>query len=184
LPNVSFFSGDIAEIALDRAFDAVVGRCVLFFLPDPASALRQLVLLLRPGGIVAFQEPGNAVHRPYALPPSPLLDRMWDWILELYRRAGMDVHSGLRVFHHFRAAGLPAPTMYLDAAVGGGPDWAGYDYMAGLVRTLLPLFVHHGIATEEDVDIETFAERLRQEVSGQQGVATTWSFITAWARKP
>ncbi len=184
LPNVSFLSGDIAEIAFDRSFDAVVGRCVLFFLSDPVAALRKLVGWLRPGGIVAFQEPGNAAHRPAALPPSPLLDRMWDWILELYRRTGMDLHAGLHVFHHFREAGLPVPTMHLDAAVGGGPDWAGYDYMAGLVRTLLPLFVRHGIATEEEVAIETLAERLRQEVSSQQGVVTTWSFITAWARKP
>jgi hypothetical protein len=118
-----------------------------------------------------------------ALPSSPLLDQMWDWILELYRRAGMDLDSGLRVFRHFREAGLPAPTMHLDAAVGGGPDWAGYDYMAGLVRTLLPLFVQHGVATEAEVDIDIFAESLRQEMCAQQGIATTWSFVTAWALK-
>lgn len=183
LHNISFLTGDIGQVTLDREFDAVVGRCVLFFLPDPAAMLRRLIGLLRPGGIIAFQEPGNAAHRPAALPPSPLLDRMWAWILELYRRAGMDLDAGLRVFRHFDDAGLPAPEMHLDAAVGGGPDWAGYDYMASLVRTLLPLLVQHGIATEEEVGIETFAQRLRQEVVGQHGVVTTWSFVTAWARK-
>ena len=184
LANVTFLAGDIGEVALDRQFDAVVGRCVLFFLPDPGVVLRTLVRQLRPGGIVAFQEPGNASHPPTALPPAPLLDEMWGWIMALYRRAGMDEHAGLRLFRYFKEVGLPDPQMHLDAAVGGGADWAGYDYMASLVRTLLPLFVEHGIATAEEVKVETFADRLRQQVVGQQGVVTTWSFVTAWAHKP
>lgn len=184
LANVSFLDGDIGAVALDRQFDAVVGRCVLFFLPDPAAVLRALLRRLRPGGIVAFQEPGNAAHPPAALPPAPLLDEMWAWITALYRRVGMDEQAGLRLFRYFREVGLPDPQMHLDAAVGGGPDWAGYDYMASLVRTLLPLFVEHGIAAAEEVGVETFADRLRQQVVAQQGVVTTWGFVTAWAHKP
>lgn len=184
LANVTFVAGDIRAVALDRQFDAVVGRCVLFFLPDPAAVLRALVQRLRRGGIVAFQEPGNAAHPPASLPSAPLLDEMWRWIMALYRRAGMDEHTGLRLYRYFREVGLPDPQMHLDAAVGGGSDWAGYDYMASLVRTLLPSFVEHGIATAEEVGIETFAERLREQVVGQQGVASTWSFVTAWAHKP
>lgn len=184
LTNVSFLAGDIGQVALDRQFDAIVGRCVLFFLPDPVPVLRQLVRHLRPGGSVAFQEPGNAAHPPAALPPAPLLDQMWGWILALYRRVGMDEHAGLRLFRSFQEAGLPTPQMHLDVAVGGGPEWAGYDYMASLVRTLLPLFVQHGIATAEEVAVETFAARLRQQVVERRGVVTTWSFVTAWSRKP
>jgi ubiquinone/menaquinone biosynthesis C-methylase UbiE len=182
--NVTFLAGDIGAVALDRQFDAVVGRCVLFFLPDPVAVLRQLVGQLRPGGVVAFQEPGNAAHPPAALPPAPLLDAMWSWIMALYRRVGMDEDAGLRLFRRFKEVGLPDPQMHLDAAVGGGADWAGYDYMASLVRTLLPLFIEHGIATAEEVGIETFADRLREQVVEQGGVMTTWSFVTAWARKP
>ena len=163
-------------------FDAVVGRCVLFFLSDPAAALRRLTSHLRPGGIIAFQEPGNATLRPDALPPSPLLEQMWEWILETYRRAGMDLKMGLRLFPLFLEAGLPAPQMRLDAAVGGGPEWAGYGYIASLIRTLLPLMVKFGVATAEEVGIDTLEERFRDEVVSQGGVVTTWGFITAWAR--
>jgi hypothetical protein len=56
--------------------------------------------------------------------------------------------------------------------------------MASLIRTLLPQMVQFGIATPEAVGLDTLAERLRAEVVGRQGVVTTWSFITAWARKP
>src|SRR4028118_101482 len=164
LENTSFFAADISRLALDEDFDAVVGRCVLFFLGDPTAVLRRLASHVRPGGIVAFQEPGNATLRPDALPPSPLLEQTWEWIMETYRRAGMDLKMGLRLFALFSEAGLPAPQMRLDAAVGGGPEWAGYGYTASMLRTLLPLIEKFGVATAEEVDIDTFEERLRDEV--------------------
>lgn len=184
VPNVSFIVGDVAEVALEADFDAAVGRCVLFFVPDPVTVVRKVAEAVRSGGTIAFQEPGNAAALPVAVPTSPLLDQMSGWIMDLYRRAGMDLYMGLRLFPIFLDAGLPAPKMHLDAAVGGGLEWAGYDYMAGLVRTLLPRFEQFGIVTAEEVGIDTFAERLRSEMVSERGVMTTRSFVTAWTRKP
>ena len=93
---------------------------------------------IRDGGIVAFQEPANATLAPMSLPHSQLLERIWGWILETYRRADMDLFMGLRLRSIFAEAGLPAPEMHLDAAAGGGPDWPGIEYMARLIRTILP----------------------------------------------
>jgi SAM-dependent methyltransferase len=184
LRNVTFTVGDAASVALPEDFDAVVGRCVLFFIKDRLTVVRRLAGHVRPGGVIAFQEPGNATFRPSALPPSPLLDQVWGWIMELYRRAEMDLHAGLRLFSLFKDAGLPDPQMHLDAAVGGGPDWPGYEYIAGLVRTILPRLVEHGVATAEQVAIDSLADRLRAETVASRGVITTWSFITAWAPVP
>jgi SAM-dependent methyltransferase len=183
LLNVAFTVGDAASAALDHDFDAVVGRCVLFFIKDRPTVVRRLAEHVRPGGVIAFQEPGNATLRSSALPPSPLLDRVWRWIMELYGRAEMDLYAGLRLFSIFKEAGLPEPQMHLDAAVGGGADWLGYEYIAGLVRTILPRLVDHGVATAEEVDVDSLADRLRAETVANHGVVTTWSFITAWARK-
>jgi len=146
--------------------------------------VRRLAAHVRPGGVIAFQEPGNATLRPSALPPSPLLEQVWSWIMELYRRAEMDLYPGLRLFSLFQDAGLPDPQMHLDAAVGGGVDWPGYEYIAGLVRTILPRLVEHGVATADEVDIDSLAERLRAETVASRGVMTTWSFITAWTPGP
>jgi trans-aconitate methyltransferase len=60
LENVSFTVGDAASIELDRGLDAVVGRCGLFFTPEPAALVHRLADHVRHGGIVAFQEPANA----------------------------------------------------------------------------------------------------------------------------
>jgi SAM-dependent methyltransferase len=181
MENVSFVVGDAASAELDRDFDAVVGRCVLFFAGEPAALVRRLTGWVRDGGIVAFQEPANATLAPMSLPHSPLLERLWAWILETYRRAGMDLYMGLRLRGIFARAGLPAPEMHLDAAVGGGRDWPGYEYMARLIRTILPQITKLGVATEEDVGIDTLADRLRAEI-GDDGAAVTWGFITAWAQ--
>jgi SAM-dependent methyltransferase len=182
LENVSFVVGDAASIELDRDLDAVVGRCVLFFTAEPAALVRRLAGHVRDGGIVAFQEPANATLAPMSLPHSQLLERMWEWILETYRRAGMDLYMGLRLHSIFAQAGLPAPEMHLDAAAGGGPDWHGYEYMARLIRTILPLITKLGVATEDEVKIDTLADRLRDEI-GEAGVAVTWGFVTAWAQR-
>jgi hypothetical protein len=157
--------------------------CALFFIQDRLTVLRRLVESVRRGGVIAFQEPGNATLSPSALPPSPLLDQIWRWIMELYRKTGMDLYAGLRLFSLFKQANLPDPQMHLDAAVGGGPDWPGYEYIAGLVRTILPRLVEQDIVTAADVNIDSLADRLRDEVVRSNGVVTTWTFITAWARK-
>jgi SAM-dependent methyltransferase len=56
LRNVSFLEGDPTGMAFERPFDAVVGRYVLMFHPDPPAALRALARHLRPGGVMVFYE--------------------------------------------------------------------------------------------------------------------------------
>jgi ubiquinone/menaquinone biosynthesis C-methylase UbiE len=54
--NVTFLASDVGAIAGVEPFDAVVGRFILQFLPDPVAALRSVARLLRPNAIVAIQE--------------------------------------------------------------------------------------------------------------------------------
>jgi hypothetical protein len=112
-----------------------------------SGPIRQVAGHLRPGGVIAFQEPGNATLRPSALPPSPLLDQVWSWIMELYRHAEMD----LRLFSLFKDAGLPDPQMHLDAAVGAARTGRARNTSPGFVRTILPRLIEHGVATAEQV---------------------------------
>ncbi len=60
LHNVSFTQSDVSQIASTRPFDAAVGRFILMFVPDPIAVLRSLSQLVRPGGVLAFQEPSWA----------------------------------------------------------------------------------------------------------------------------
>src|SRR5690349_22220321 len=49
-PHVRFAQADVLGFTDDRPFDAVVGRLILFHLPDPAAAIRHHLQALRPGG--------------------------------------------------------------------------------------------------------------------------------------
>jgi SAM-dependent methyltransferase len=180
---VEFVVDDVTRYVPPAPLDALVGRCVLFFLADPSVHLARLVAGVRPGGVVAFQEPGNAALAPATTAAAPTFARMWGWIMDVYERAGFDVQMGLRLHRVFLDAGLPAPRMHLDAAVGGAPDWPGFEYMAGLVRTLLPQITALGVASEQEVDVDSLACRLRTEAAATGCAVTTWSFVTAWARR-
>jgi ubiquinone/menaquinone biosynthesis C-methylase UbiE len=56
LGNVLFVEGDPATLTFDRPFDAIVGRYVLMFSPDPGAMLRGIAKHLRPGGVMVFHE--------------------------------------------------------------------------------------------------------------------------------
>jgi ubiquinone/menaquinone biosynthesis C-methylase UbiE len=54
LANVTFIHGDPATMIFNKPFDAVVGRYVLQFIPDPSAAIARLSSHLRPGGVMFF----------------------------------------------------------------------------------------------------------------------------------
>jgi 2-polyprenyl-3-methyl-5-hydroxy-6-metoxy-1,4-benzoquinol methylase len=182
LTNVSFHAGDLRESVPDGNFDAVVGRLVLLYVPDPAKTLRGLVEHLVPGGIVAFGEFNFTAESIVAFPPMPLWANLWAWMQAVVRGAGLDPATGYNLRKTFLGAGLPEPEMNVCSPVGG-PDWAGYDYAAESLRSMLPLILRLGIATDEEVGIDTFAERLRAETQAADGVVKTPDLVGAWARK-
>lgn len=180
--NVSFREGDPATMAFDRPFDAVVGRYVLLFQTDPSVMLRVLARHVRPGGVIVFHEPTWEGAR--SIPPAPTYDRCRHWIGEAFSRAGTpDTDMVARLYQAFITAGLPTPTMRMQTFVGGGAgsmDWL--QAVADLVGSLLPAIEKMGVATAVEVEIETLAERLRQEVTLNGTVIIGRSEVGAWAR--
>jgi SAM-dependent methyltransferase len=181
--NVTFLDGDVTSIVLDDGFDAVVGRWILMYLPDPVAVLRGLVGRLRSGGIVAFQE-NDFTYPPTTFPPAPLHQQIMRWTTPPPGAGGPDQQMGSKLRQTYLDAGLPGPELRLDAPVGGGEDWPGYAYVADTVRSLLPMLEQMGVAKAEDVDVETLADRLRAEALEQHGVQMLPIVIGAWARKP
>ena len=182
LSQVSFRVGDINTMELDGDFDAIVGRLVLIYLPDPAALVRRWLDHLKPGGIVAFQDLDWG-DGPIAIPPSPSLSQAWGYVKEMFQRAGLNNRMGLSLHGVLVAAGLGEPRMSLFAPVGGGTNFDGYEYMASGLRSNLPHIVKLGVATEAEVALDSFAERLRAEVIASNGVFALPTFVGAWSRK-
>jgi SAM-dependent methyltransferase len=184
LANVTFAAGDIRDgLALAGEFDALVGRFVLQYLPEPGPMLRDALGHLRSGGIVAFQE-GQLEGLPLAYPPSPLLERRAEWIRQVQARSGADPSAGLALHRTFLEAGLPTPEMRADAFVMVGADGAWIDWLVASLRPLLPRILDYGIATAEEIDIETWGQRCHAEFASAPRAAIPLICISAWARKP
>ncbi|MFN8486120.1 MAG: class I SAM-dependent methyltransferase [Caldilineaceae bacterium] len=179
--NVSFIAGDIRNVALEGQFDAMVGRLVLMYLAHPVEAIQRSMKLLRPGGIVAFQE-FDATTCFISAPHTSICDKLKYWIVETFRHAGMELQMGFKLRNTFTSAGLPAPQMHLDAIIGGGENWAGYAYAVNTVRSILPYIEKFGVATREEVDIDTLTDRFRNEIVSQNGVVMISTWVSAWTQ--
>ena len=181
--NVTFMNADVRELALDSAFDAVVGRWILMFLPDPASVLRSLATRVRRGGIVAFHE-SDFTYPPAVFPASELSEQIQRWTIPTPGTPGPDLRLGTKLLKTYLNAGLPTPELLVEAPVGGGPDWPGYEYLAQTFRSLLPALRTLTGVDPEQVDLDTLAARLRDDVVGRQAVQMLPMIFGAWTRKP
>lgn len=179
--NVHFLKTDANKIAVDKLFDAVVGRFILMFLPDPVSVLRSVLRLVRPGGVLAFQEPSW-------IPILALGDRLplWScvlrWIHETLLRSGANPEMGLALYPIFQEIGLPAPNMHLEIPLGSKMDFLRV--IADLVCSLQPLAEQHGVPLEELGNLDTLPDRIRVEITAANTVVSVVPLLGAWSRKP
>jgi hypothetical protein len=149
---------------------------------DPVDAVRKLAGHLRDGGLIVFQELDTANAR--SLPPAPTFDRHTGWIKQALSATGAHLQLGLELHSVFLAAGLPGPSMRMDALIGGGPDSPIYELVAEVAGSLLPAMEKLKIATPTEVGIPTLAQRMRDEVVAGGGVVVYPALIGSWSRKP
>lgn len=183
--NVSFVVGDPSEMSFERAFDAVVGRYVLMYQPDPGATLRALASRVRPGGVIAFHELDWGGARSF--PTAPTFERCFGWVVRALQCGGAEAYMGSKLYSVFEQAGLPAPVMRLEAIVGGPGD------PSGVVRDLLdtifptsvaPMLEQHGIANAADIDAKTLPDRMAAELADLGSVVIGRSEVGAWTRRP
>jgi SAM-dependent methyltransferase len=182
LEQVSFMMADLRDLTLDQQFDVLVGRLILMHMPDPEAVLRRLVQAVRPGGIVVFQEYDLSSHEDAFYPSSSLWEQTWRLTTGSFERAGGNLHAGMQLPTLFHTAGLPAPHMRYEASIGADRDWPGFEMRSEDVRMFLPLIKQFGLATEEEIDIDTLADRLREETVNHGGAARLPVVVSAWAR--
>jgi ubiquinone/menaquinone biosynthesis C-methylase UbiE len=181
LANVSFITQDLQDIATGARFDAIVGRLVLMYFPEPAALLRRLLELLVPGGVMAFHE--LDVHGATSEPPVALLALTTARVIQALRCAHAHPRMGLRLAQAFRQAQLPTPRMIAHARVGTAAERATFEQLAGITRTLLPVMESNGIATAAEVEIDTLADRLQRAVEEADATVVAPLFVGAWAHK-
>jgi SAM-dependent methyltransferase len=181
LGNVSFRVGDAASITFERPFDAAIGRYVLQFQSDPATMLRTVAARVRSGGVIVFHEIDHGGVGSF--PSVPTYDRCCRWVIETLRSHDTETRMGTKLHSTFVGAGLPAPSMRLEALIGGGPKASDCVHLVSdLVGTLLPEMERLGIATAADIGLETLAQRMSDEALASSSLIFGHWQIAAWSR--
>jgi SAM-dependent methyltransferase len=181
LANVSFIQADLNQIDQEHPFDAAVGRFILMFLPDPLETLRRVVRLVRPGGVLVFQEPswvpllalGSAF---------PLWSNTLEAVHNTFVRSGVNPEMGLDLFQVFQKAGLPAPAMKMEVPLGHDEEFCSL--ICGLIGSVEALARRHGVALEGLGDLETLSARVHAEIVAANRVVSFVPLVGAWSRKP
>jgi len=127
------------------------------YYPDPVEAIRRLAGHLQPKGLLVFHEFDMTYVRSY--PSAPILDQVSEWMKQALGATGTRIQIGTELYRMFLAAGLPGPSLRMDVLIGGA-QFQGYEILAELIRSLLPVMEDLGIATAAQVDFPTLAERM------------------------
>ena len=161
--NVDVVHGDPTRHGFGDRFDAVVGRYVLMFQPDPVSFVSAVAAHARPGGVVCFHElDANGVA---SYPPVPTFDQLVSWNTEVTRRYGANPNFGSSLQATFITAGLAKPLVLPESIHGQGSDAADVLHQVrNLARSLLVEMERFGVATSDQVGIDTVLDRMMAEV--------------------
>jgi ubiquinone/menaquinone biosynthesis C-methylase UbiE len=178
---VSFWECDVSQVQIALPFDAAVGRFILEVVSDPVSILRRLSQVVRPGGVLVFQEVSYAPL--VALSAQlPLWSKALSLVQETLQRSGANTEVGIALHRIFREAGLPAPTMRMEVMLGIDSDFTQWIY--SLLCSLRPQIEQHNLSLEPLGDFDTLPERIQSEVEASKSVVPFVALVGAWARRP
>jgi SAM-dependent methyltransferase len=149
LRHVLYRQADVDRWQPEHRLDAVIGRLILMHVADPVGLLARLAGLVRPGGLIAFQDVVLTVRR--TEPELPLVATFNDWLIRTVRGLGRPADMGLRLVAVFADAGLQVEHLTAASPVERGGDAVGYAVMAGDVTSLLPHMERLGIASARDI---------------------------------
>ena len=181
IENVRFVEGDARTFRDSEAFDAAVGRLILFHLPDPVEVLRHHLSGLAEDGLMLMIDFDVGSVR--SEPPLPLFNAARDWVIEAFRRAGANPMIGTQLGLVLRDAGLTDIQTFGIQSYLTPEDPAGPALLASVVNSLAPVIVASGISTEEELALDSLQERLSDELQAGRAIGLIPAVAGAWGRR-
>jgi 2-polyprenyl-3-methyl-5-hydroxy-6-metoxy-1,4-benzoquinol methylase len=180
LDNTMFRQADIPAFTDPEPFDAIVGRLVLEFLPDPVATIKRLCELLQSGGIMAFQEPSWKVWLTYTS-HLPLRMDVTTILRDVFVAGGVNTEMELPLYQGFMAANLTSPQLRVTLPIGDGPEFRGL--LHDLLLTVWARAEALKLPLDRLGDPATLASRLDDELDANKSFASFVGLVGAFARK-
>ena len=155
--GVEFALGDVYALdEPDATYDVVHAHQVLQHLTDPVAALREMLRVCRPDGVVGVRDADYAAMAWY--PADPLLDRWLSIYRAVARGNGAEPDAGRRLLSWARAAGaadiVPTASVWCYATPADRQWWGGMWADRILESAITPHAVdggHADLAELEDI---------------------------------
>lgn len=182
--NVQFIQGDEAALSAIpglEPFDALIGRFVLIHQVSLKPVLMPLFRLLKPGAIVAFQEPEVSAQS-WTNQPNPLLEQLWRWVEGVVARGLFNATLPAEILAFFESQGMQAYEITREGWITRSVDPATAAWLIGFGRTLSGPARALGLVRPEDQTFEALFEQVQHQDPG--AVSIPLYFMHAYGRLP
>jgi ubiquinone/menaquinone biosynthesis C-methylase UbiE len=164
----------LAEVTPPGPFDFAFCRLFLVHQADPATTLRQIARVVRPGGMIVAQEP--AFGPPEGSDVLPAVQRASDWIYEVVGARGGHPTVGRQMYELAAAANLELVWQALFATFrpGGGSLTFAAESLRSVKRAILDLRLHSEAEIDEtigEIEDAVHSERWQTPQSGQVAIS-------------
>jgi len=161
-------------------FDLVYARLLLYHLPQRLDVLRRLWDAVAPGGHLLVQD--YDMRCCGVLPALKSVDELVRVVVDAFSASGCDVHTGARLPHLFARAGIGTPDG-TDVAGRLEPLANAKGAFTGVLRSVLPAAIAHGITTERRG--AALLSAVARDAEHYPDRPALWPLlIGAWKRKP
>jgi hypothetical protein len=143
--------------------------------------LRSLTRLVRPGGVLAFQEPTWIPLLAFGA-RLPLWSKLLLAIHATFLHSGINPEMGPDLYQVFQEVGLPAPAMYMETPLGSDANFTSL--ICDLLSSIRPLIQQHNVSLEALGNLDTLSDRIQAEVVASDTVVSYVPLVGVWARKP
>jgi SAM-dependent methyltransferase len=178
IANATFVEASATATGLPRnSFDLAYCRFLLLHLTDPEAGLREMLAVLKPGGVLVVED--GDLTSAGSQPVSAL-----NWFADLFGRLGptrsVDYTLANRLFHMVKAAGFPEPDIYIhQPAVARGEEryllkWS--------VEEASSAFVGAGLVSGEEM--KAILADMERDTNDPEILALMPRMSLVWGRKP
>jgi len=180
-PRVRFVEGDVRTWRSPEPFDAVIGRLILFHLPDRLAVVQHHVAALRAGGLFVALDFDLGASR--AEPEVPIVAEALEWTQATFLSAGACPTIGARLAPLLSDAGLVDVQSIGVQEYLGPADPRGARILCGVMRSLAPQAAVAGIVTPEHLHHENLEERLIAAMAASASSLLFPVLSCAWGRR-
>jgi ubiquinone/menaquinone biosynthesis C-methylase UbiE len=175
--NVEFRLGDAYGPDLPAGtFNLVHMRFVASTAGNPERLLNEAIRLVRPGGLIALQEPDGSTLNCY--PPHPAWDQLQSALMAALKSVGADLELARRLYFLVHQSGL-RNVQYRTALLGVRSVDPMVDYLP-TVESLRATILKIGLLSERDV-AAALAE-CRQHLAKPGTTFTMYTLAQVWGR--